>query len=362
VTASHDPGPETLAPASAGPAGVAPRSDVLSDVLRAVRLTGSLFFQVEASSPWVSEAPDSTALAPVLMPGAGHVVSYHLMMEGQCWCEMRGQAPVLLSAGDVAVIPHGDAYALSSTPGMLGTCAPEELLDWYRMAAHQRPCFLREGGGEAERRRLLCGFLGCEVVPFNPVLATLPRLLHVRRPGGEPGDRLGHLIEFAAAEVREPRAGRDCVLLRISELLFVEVVRRHLASLPAEQSGWLAALADPVVGRALTILHEQPAQPWTVEELARRAGLGRSALAERFVALVGQPPMQYLTRWRMQLAADLLADGQSKVSAVALQVGYDSEAAFSRAFKALVGVPPARWRQQRARRQVVGMTRSDSSS
>jgi AraC-like DNA-binding protein len=347
VSTGHDSASETLAPPSTQVGAPGAQADVLSDVLRAVRLSGALLFLVDASSPWVTEAPPGAALGPVIMPRAGHVVSYHLLLEGSCWCEIRGQAPVPLAAGDVVVIPHGDSYALSSAPGMLGAYAQDELLEWFRMAVRQRLCFVAEGGGLLERRRVLCGFLGWEVLPFNPVLAALPRLLHVRRPAGEPPDRLGHLIEFATGEVAEARAGRDGVLLRISELMFVEVVRRHLASLPAGPEGWLAGLADPVVGRALALLHQQPAQPWTVEELARQAGLGRSALAERFAQLVGQTPMHYLTRWRMQLAARLLVDAESKVAEVARQVGYDSEAAFSRAFKALVGVPPARWRANR---------------
>jgi AraC-like DNA-binding protein len=345
VTTGHDPASGTLALASVAP--VADGVDVLSEVLRSVRLSGALLFQVTASSPWVAEAPGAEALAPIIMPRAGHVISYHLVLEGDCWCELRGQAPVSLEAGDLVVIPHGDAYALSSTPGMIGSYSQQDLLDWFQMAAREHLSLVEEGGGGPGRRRVLCGFLGCEVVPFNPVLACLPRLLHVRRPQAEPADRLSHLIEFAAGEVRERRAGQDSVLLRVSELMFVEVVRRYLTSLPAEQSGWLAGLTDPIVGRALALLHREPTQAWTVEELARQAGLGRSTMAERFTELVGQPPMQYLARWRMQLAASLLVDSGTKVSAVALQVGYDSEAAFSRAFKALVGVPPARWRQQR---------------
>jgi AraC-like DNA-binding protein len=161
-----------------------------------------------------------------------------------------------------------------------------------------------------------------------------------------PSDRLAHLVEFAVAEPRAPTPGSDCIRLRIADLMFVEVVRRYLAALPAEQTGWLAALRDGIVGRALALLHGQPAHPWSLEELARRAAVSRSALAERFTHLVGQPPMQYLTRWRMQLAGRLLSDGGAKVSAVALAVGYDSEAAFSRAFKKAVGMAPAAWRKR----------------
>jgi AraC-like DNA-binding protein len=170
-------------------------------------------------------------------------------------------------------------------------------------------------------------------------------VLHVQRPHAAE-DRLSHLLAFATAEARERRAGSECMLLRISELLFVEVVRQHLAALPSGERGWLAGLNHPIVGRALALLHERPAEAWTVDELARRSGVSRSSLASSFSELVGQPPMQYLAHWRMQLAATLLSEGHAKVSVVALEVGYDSEAAFSRAFKALVGVPPATWRKR----------------
>jgi AraC-like DNA-binding protein len=192
---------------------------------------------------------------------------------------------------------------------------------------------------------LVCGFLGCDAHPFNPVLAALPRLVHLRRLSGPDADRLGHLIDFALAESRARHAGGDCVLLRLSELMFVEVVRRHLAALPPDRIDWLAGLKDQVVGVALALLHNQPTLAWSLERLAKDVGVSRSTLAARFTEFVGQPPMQYLARWRMQLAARLLAEG-AKVSAVALDVGYQSEAAFSRAFKRMVGAPPALWRQR----------------
>jgi AraC-like DNA-binding protein len=301
-------------------------------VLRAVRLTGAWFFLVDASSPWWSEIPSGAAIAPAVVPRAQHLVSYHVVAEGRCWAGLADGSHAWLEAGDVVVIPRGDAYQL---------------------AAGALPRTLVEGGGGPDRVRLACGFLGCDILPFNPILATLPRLLHVRRadlPGSATGDRLGQLVDLAVAESGAGTAGADCVLLRVSELLFVEVVRRHLAALSPGQTGWLAGLRDPMVGRALGLLHQQPARPWTLETLAREAGLSRSALAERFTHFLDQPPMQYLARWRMQIAARLLADGTAKVSAVAYDVGYDSEAAFSRAFKRAVGVPPATWRA----RQVQG--------
>ncbi|HWO14003.1 MAG TPA: AraC family transcriptional regulator [Polyangiaceae bacterium] len=331
-----------------GPASL----DVLSDVLEGVRLNAALFFCVEASSPWVAEAPPGAAIAPLILPEAQHVVSYHVLLDGSCYCEFAEGPPVKLEAGDIVIIPHGDRYALSSRPGMLGSYPEAELCEWFRQAVARAvpdPFNFSEGGGGAETRRVLCGFLGCDMAPFNPVLAQLPRLLHIRALAGDADARFRHLTDLALLEVRERRPGRESVLLRVSELLFVEAIRQHLAALPAGAESWLAGLRDPLVGRALILLHERPAQPWTVEELAQRSGASRSVLAERFSQLVGKPPMQYLMEWRMQLAARRLCDARTKVAAVALEVGYDSEAAFSRAFKAIVGVPPATWRLERAR-------------
>jgi AraC-like DNA-binding protein len=343
------------APSRVGPAlaraseRLAPESDPLSDVLRGVRLTAAMFFRVEAGSPWVIELPDGATLARSVFPRAQHIISYHVVIDGTCWGGLPGEAPLSLAAGDVLVFPHGDPYVMSNPRGLRGGPAQDEVRDFLRaMSAGQLPFTVTEGGGGPERLQLVCGFLGCDVRPFNPLLATLPHLLRVRRPSSSADDPLEKLIEFTIAESRERRAGGECVRLRLSELLFVEVVRRHLATLPAEQRGWLAGLRDPVVGRALALLHERPAHPWTLDELARGAGASRSVLAERFTHFVEDPPMQYLARWRMQIAARLLAESTRKVAAVAMEVGYDSEAAFSRAFKKAAGVPPAKWRQQHA--------------
>jgi AraC-like DNA-binding protein len=214
------------------------------------------------------------------------------------------------------------------------------------MAAGGLPSVVIEGGGGPERAKIVCGFLGCDIRPFNPVLETLPRLVHLRRPpAASVHDRLGHVIEFAVTESRQGRSGGRCVVLRLSEVLFVEVVRRYLDALPSGHTGWLAGLRDPIVGHALALLHERPVHAWTLERLARDVGISRSTLADRFTRFVGQPPMRYLAQWRIQLAARLLSDGTAKVSAVALDVGYDSEAAFSRAFKKIVGMAPAAWRR-----------------
>lgn len=348
MAGGHDSPSTPLARASADVATAASAGDVLSDVLRAVRLTGAQFFLVDASSPWVAEVPEASLVAPAILPGAQHLVSYHLLTRGRCWAGGAGESGLWLEAGDVLVVPHGDLYTLATSPVTVGEQPIESVLQFFRdLGAGRLPWSIQEGGGGPERVSVICGFLACDIVPFNPVLSMLPRLLRVRALAtGQ--DRLAHLVEFALEESRQQRAGSDCVRLRISELIFVEVVRRYLASLPSEQTGWLAGLRDPAVGRAITLLHHRMAEPWTLESLAREVGASRSAMAERFAHFLGQPPMQYLARWRMQVAARLLADGAAKVAAVALEVGYESEAGFSRAFKKTVGVSPATWRDKPA--------------
>jgi AraC-like DNA-binding protein len=317
-------------------------------VLRAVRLTGSVFFRLDASSPWSDEVPAASAFAHALLPGAQHVVSYHIVTQGTCWASLAGGAPVRLTAGDVFVVPHGDPYVLSSAPGLRSQMSADDVLEFFRqMGASSAPSTVSEGGGGPERLELFCGFLGCDVRPFNPVLEALPALVHLTRTAVA-GDPLSHLVALALAESRQRRSGARCVLLRLSEMLFVELVRRYLDGLAEHDTGWLAGLRDPTIGHALASLHGRPADAWTLERLAREIGVSRSTLADRFSQVVGQPPMRYLARWRLQLAAGLLSDGTAKVSAVAADVGYDSEAAFSRAFKKALGVSPAAWRRQQA--------------
>jgi AraC-like DNA-binding protein len=312
--------------------------DPLSSVLRAVRLTGAIFFDVAASSPWVAETPRGATIVADVMPGAQHLISYHVVTKGTCFGSLPDGPPIQLEAGDVIVFPHGDAHVLGSAPGLRGS---PNLALYRRPVDHPLPFSLVQGSGGEETAHVVCGFLGCDARPFNPLLATLPPLLHVSERDAPRGGVLGHFVELARSESTSQRAGAECVLGKLSELMFVEVVRRYVEGLPPEQTGWLAALRDPSVGKSLGLLHANPAHPWTIEELARKVGLARSSLAERFAHLVGHPPMQYLTSWRLQLAARLLAEGALTVAAVAAEVGYQSEAAFSRAFRKATGVPPA---------------------
>jgi AraC-like DNA-binding protein len=315
--------------------------DALSDVLRTVRLTGAIFFDISASEPWVAETPPGEAIVGAMFPGSEHLICYHVITQGNCWASIPGQPPMRLSAGDIIVLPHGDAHVLSSTPGLRRT--PDMAL--YRVPSDgQLPTSISMGGPDGERAHFVCGFLGCDARPYNPLLTALPEVILV---SGQAGCALAAYVQFALAESRGPRMGGECVLGRLSELMFVDVVRHYLETLPPDRKGWLAGLRDPFVGRALASLHRKPAHVWTIESLARNVGLSRSALAERFTQFVGQPPMQYLTNWRMQLAANHLLSGMESVTVIANRVGYASEAAFSRAFKKAVGKPPSQWRRHR---------------
>jgi len=329
--------------------------DILSDVLRSVRLRSAVFYHVSGEGDWAAVAPPSRDIARAVMPDADHVMEFHVVTRGECWAAIAGQAPLRLRLGDIFVLPQGDAHVVSSTPGLE---ADADVDSFFEMQRNQRPFRLHYAGGSVPQQnpevatdlaptRIVCGFIGCDARPYNPLLATLPRLLHL--PATASG-RSEHFARLAAEESAARRPGADALLERLSEMMFVDAVRRYVDELPQESIGWLAGLRDRHVGRALGLLHEHPGASWTVDELSHRVGLSRSALHDRFVEMIGQPPIQYLTQWRMQCAARLLRETQATVASVALDVGYDSEAAFARAFKRTVGLPPAAWRRKQAER------------
>ena len=329
--------------------------DTLSDVLRAVRLRGAVFYYVDGSSPWVAEAPPAQELIPAIMPGAEHMIEFHAVAEGSCWAAIVGEPPVQLHERDVILFPQGDPHVMSSAPGMRspGTAKaflfvppPPQLPSALSLHGSEVTTARLDGGGR-DRATIVCGFLGLDARPFNPLLAALPRVLHVSGATLGPDSWVASFLRAAVVESNQRRPGGEAVLERMSEMLFVEVLRRYVDSLPAGQAGWLAGMRDPSVGRVLGILHEKPEAPWTLERLADDAAMSRSTLHERFVHFIGQPPMQYLAQWRMQVATRLLRDTEAKLLEVALGVGYDSEAAFSRAFKRTVGVAPGAWRAGR---------------
>lgn len=318
--------------------------DVLSDVLRAVRLTGAVFFDVEASAPWATTTPAAAKIAASVMPEAEHVIMFHAVTAGGCWAELEhgSEPPIRLEAGDVVVVPMGDQHVLCSTPGLR---APPDLNLYFRPTDRRLPFVLDQLGGGGEQTRFACGYLGCDARPFNPVLQALPRIFHAR--GAHGAACMTQLIRMACDETASHRAGGETVLSKLAELMFVEVVRGHIETLPRDAGGWLSGLRDAYTGKALALMHGRPAEAWTLERLAHEVGLSRSAFADRFAHFVQDSPMQYLTRWRMQLATRLLERPGVGVAQVAAEVGYDSEAAFNRAFKKCVGAPPGAWRKGR---------------
>lgn len=318
--------------------------DVLSDVLRAVRLTGAVFFAVEASAPWVAATPKGATIAGNVMPEAEHVITFHAVTEGGCWAELEDGSlpPFRVGTGDIVMAPMADPHVLCSKPGMR---APPNMGMYYRPADRQLPFIVDQLGGGGERTRFACGYLGCDLRPFNPVLQALPRIVHARAAEGTGG--MAQLIRMAIDESTARRSGGETVLSKVAELMFVEVVRRYIDTLPKDATGWLAGLRDPHVGAALHLMHARPAEAWTLERLAHEVGLSRSVFADRFTHHMQDSPMQYLTRWRMQLATRLLERPGIGVAQVAAEVGYESEAAFNRAFKKCVGAPPGAWRRGR---------------
>ena len=314
--------------------------DPLSDLLRVVRLDGAYFYAVEAAAPWSVETAAARELVPRIMPAAEHLISYHIVTSGRCWGGVVGADPVELLRDDVIVFPQGDAHIMTSErhrpPG-----APVHRV----YSTRYRETVVLGGPAHADTT-FVCGFLGCDRRPFNPLLAALPRQLHVR--GLNPA-ALGGLARQLVDEAVVGKAGAEGVLTRLAELMFIAVLRRYLEELPPGHTGWLAGLRDEVVGRVLTALHERPGHSWTLDTLAREAASSRSTVAKRFTDLVGQPPMQYLAQWRMQVAASLLLQSGDKITAVAAAVGYDSEAAFSRAFKKATGAAPGAWRARSRR-------------
>jgi len=320
--------------------------DVLSDVLLAVRLNGALFFDIDARTPFATESPSTDEIAARISAGHDHVIAFHVVTEGACWAATVEQpdSALLIRAGEMVVYPGGDANILASEPGM--RAQPDASL--YYHPVHQTLPFPIEVSGDrsAERCRFACGFLACDTLPFNPLLEALPRVIHAP-VSARSWQWLAGLLE-AAIEASDGRgdAGQEAMLAKLSELMFLEALRAHIDGLPTEARSWVAGLRDPEVAAALRLLHGGYAEPWTLERLARELGMSRSSFADRFTTYVGMPPMTYLARWRLQVAARMLQGGSVTVAQAASAVGYQSESAFNRAFKRQVGQAPGVWRRR----------------
>jgi AraC-like DNA-binding protein len=317
--------------------------DALSETLRVVRLVGAIFINARFTAPWCYQSPRADTAAPFLEPTAERVVIFHLVTEGECYVELGEEPPLHLIAGDAIIFPLGDAHRMTSRPGLAPASGGARL----DAVLSRRPRQLDYGGGGATTR-LVCGYLACDARLARLLLAGLPPMVRVNVRGSNAGAWLEASVRYALAEARSPRPGGAGVLAKLAEVLFIEVLRLYMNEQAEGRTGWLAGVGDRIVGAALNALHKCPAQAWTLEELARSAGTSRSVLAERFQHLVGSSPMQYLTQWRMLLAANLLRRSTAPLTSIAEDVGYQTDTAFIRAFRREFGAPPAAWRRSQA--------------
>jgi AraC-like DNA-binding protein len=321
--------------------------DALSDVLKSVRLEGAFYINAEFTAPWCIRGKCGQASVQQRLAGADHVVYFHFIAEGGCKVRLADGTQVLdVAAGDLVLFPQDDRHLMGSDLQL----APLETenLGYTPDAAGGDLIQMRHGGGGAATR-FVCGYLACNRSVCRPLLDALPRVLRIPVGDAQASALLRELLRAGVSESSASRPGAASMLAKLSELMFVEALRRYVENLPPQGKGWLAGVRDAQIGRALALLHGDPGRAWTVEELAREVALSRSALAERFAALVGESPIQYLIRWRLALAAQMLRAGREVIARIAERSGYESETAFSRAFRREFGVGPAAWRKAKPR-------------
>ena len=316
--------------------------DVLSEVLRAVKLEGAIFFNGEFSAPWCFRSSATPEVKRTLAPSGGHLIIFHYLTEGTAFAGLAEGPREKLTAGDIVIFPHGDVH-------LLGNGLPEKPVDSFKLFAKQiaQGLKLAHYGGGGETTKFVCGYLAVDPRLSEVFLAGLPKMMKVHVPEEPSGQWLANSIHLSVGEMSGSGAGSSLVIARLSELLFIETLRRYIRTLPPEQVGWLAGARDPVIGQALALLHKDPAEQWTVSTLARRVGLSRTRLAGRFAHFLSESPMAYLTKWRLKLGAEILQSTDQSVSEIAAAVGYGSEAAFNRAFKREFSSPPAQFRRKR---------------
>jgi len=313
--------------------------DAMSEVLKVVKLDGAVFYNAEFSSPWSFHSPSSRLMARYLAPAADHVIIYHLLIEGRGFARLEDGQRLPLEPGDIIVFPHGDPHFVENGPHVK---AQDDRKELERMLSGSLKLVRMGGGGEVTK--FVCGYMACDLRLAQVLLAGLPPVFKVNIRNDAAGRWLENSIRFSVTETDGAVAGSEAVLAKLSEALFVETLRRYIAVLPEQQAGWLAGARDSEVGKALALMHRDPARPWTIADLAREVGISRSVLAERFRHYLNEPPMSYLTRWRLQLGAQMLSSTSHSVAQIASKVGYESEPAFNRAFKREFGLPPARFR------------------
>lgn len=332
--------------------------DVLSDVLKVVRLNGGIFFTTECTAPWSVSSPEARELGRLMGTKAECITLFHIIVEGRCWVVQKNKKALLIDEGSLVIFPHSPSHVMCSDKSL----SPVTISSLLPFAKRGNVPQL-EFGNSGEKVNFICGFLQCDQ-RFNPLIGALPEILLVvpeesdlwgevnktkdtTRPiilKRKKGDWLDRTLKFMEAEISGSGSGSSAMTVRLAEILFLEVLKRYIHQLPAESSGWLAGIKDREIGRALRLLHANPQHKWDIAELAREVGASRSGLTKRFAELVGEPPIKYLTRWRIQLAKHLLLQPGYGNQQVANKVGYESEEAFSRAFKRYNGDPPASWK------------------
>lgn len=327
--------------------------DALSEALNAVRFTGAIFYNLECTAPWGFSVPSVHDVGHILAPGAERLVSYHLVTDGEAEVRFTDAEPVVVAAGDVLIIPHGEAHTVTNG-------SPNQLIDSGTSLRDYLSGSLRvmrvEGGGEITR--FICGYFGCERSADRLFLAGLPTMIKINIRGDAAGAWLESSIRHLVSDASSNRPGHSVLLAKASETLFIETLRRYMEQLPPEQTGWLAGARDPLVGGALALLHRKPFHAWSLDGLVAALGTSRSVLMERFGRYLGEPPLAYLSRWRLQLASRLLETSRRKtIMQVASEVGYESEAAFNRAFKREFGTPPARYRKLHEQKEAIPVAR-----
>lgn len=309
-----------------------------------MRLKGGLFLHAQFSAPWCVSSVVKTlpeGCAPYL-GGNARIIPYHYVLEGRMRVCVEGGTEMEIGPGDSVLLPRNDFHLLGSDLKL----SPVPGADIMQQPTGNGLATMVLGGGGAATR-IVCGFLGGEDVRGNPVLSTVPAVLRVNAARQSSAGWIRSTFLYAAEEIAAGRMGTAVVVGKVSELLFVDAIRSYVETLPDGQTGWLAGLKDPFVSRAMTLLHARVAAPWTVEQLGQEVGLSRSALGERFTRIIGMPPMQYLAQWRIHAAAHEMINSSKAILQIAQEVGYDTEASFTRAFKRLMGAPPATWRRRR---------------
>jgi len=320
--------------------------DILSDVLDTIHIKGALYFEVEAGQPWVLVNPPMNLIGSFMIPDVEHVIPFHIMLDGNGWAKSGNDIvpPIKLEAGDVVMFPGGASHMMTSNiDNWQGTAAAASFYE--QTASKEEPFTVVKIGEDGERSKFVCGYIGFNAKPLEPLFQTLPEILLIKEHMNK-GGLMNQLLASTLDEMNKSGEGARNIVTKLTELIFTQALRQHMESKATDQKQtWITAMRDEHIGKALKLIHQQPFKKWTLDMLAKDCGLSRSSLAERFNHCVGQAPISYINRWRMQIASKLLHDGMS-ILQVTDHIGYSSESAFQKAFKRYVGCTAGEWRDK----------------